>query len=158
MAAASCRASQPYLAVAVRSTFDKTMSFLSILSLAQLHNNNNSSRNQIQSSKKLRHGEKKHKRRERHSGAGPERRGNHVIKDDMVSAWAPAVRHMVDARWVPRSKEKIRAGNVRRGVNWRCVKSVTVSVVPVSAQLMMEDVSVCRACDSRKCLSHLSYG
>ena len=32
----------------------------------------------------------------------------------------------------------------------------TVSVVSVSAQLMMEDVSVCRACDSLEYPSHLS--
>ena len=38
--------------------------------------------------------------------AGPERHGYHVIKDDMVSAWAPAVGHIVDVRWVPRSKEE----------------------------------------------------
>ena len=43
-------------------------------------------------------------------------------------------------------KNRKRAGNVRRGVSWRCVKSVTVSVVRVSAQLMMEDVNVRRAC------------
>ena len=43
----------------------------------------------------------------------------------------------------------------KRGGSWRCVKSVTVSVVSVSAQLVMEDVNVCRACDSLKYLSHL---
>ena len=44
-----------------------------------------------------------------------------------VSAWAPAVGHIVD-----------------------------VSVVSVIAQLVMEDVSVCRACDSLEYLSQLS--
>ena len=38
--------------------------------------------------------------------AGPERHGYHVIKDDMVSAWAPAAGHSVGVRWVPRSKEE----------------------------------------------------
>ena len=74
----------------------------------------------------------------------------------MVSAWAPAVEHIVDVRWVPRSKEKKTAGNVRRGGSWRCVKSVTVSVVSVSAQLKMEDVNVCRACDSLLNISAIS--
>ena len=53
-----------------------------------------------------------------------------------------------------REKNRKRAGNMRRGVSWRCVFSV--SVVSVSAQLMMEDVNECRACDSLKYLSHLS--
>ena len=74
----------------------------------------------------------------------------------MVSAWAPVVARIVDVRWVPRSKEKNTAGNVRRGGSWRCVKSVTASVVSVSAQLVMEDVSVCRAYDPLEHLSHLS--
>ena len=55
-----------------------------------------------------------------------------------------------------RKKQGKRAGNMRRGVSWRCVKPVTASVVSVSAQLVMEDVNVCRACDPRKYLSHLS--
>ena len=72
----------------------------------------------------------------------------HDIKDVMVSAWAPAVGHIVDVRWVPRITRKTR--------RWRCVESVTVSVVSVSAQLVMEDMSVCRACDPLDHLSHLS--
>ena len=40
--------------------------------------------------------------------AGPERHGYHDIKDDMVSAWAPAVGHIVDVRWVPRITRKTR--------------------------------------------------
>ena len=90
--------------------------------------------------------------------AGPERHGYYVIKDDKVSAWAPAVGHIVDVRWVPHSKEKHRkrAGNIGRGVSWRCDKSVTVSVVSVSAQVVVGDVHVCRACDPLKHLSHLT--
>ena len=72
----------------------------------------------------------------------------HDIKDVMVSAWAPAVGHIVDVRWVPRITRKTR--------RWRCVESVTVSVVSVSAQLVMEDMSVCRACDPLDHLSHHS--
>ena len=45
--------------------------------------------------------------------AGTERHGYHVIKDDMVSAWAPAVRHIVDIP-LGASQQKT-AGNVRRG-------------------------------------------
>ena len=54
-----------------------------------------------------------------------------------------------------KNKQKKTAGNVRRGGSWRCVKSVTVSVASVSAQLVMEDMNVCRACDSLEYVSHL---
>ena len=64
---------------------------------------------------------------------GPERHGYHDVKDDMVSAWAPQVGHIVDVRWVFCSKEKSKQRKTRR---WRCVESVTVSVVSVSAQLV----------------------
>ena len=45
--------------------------------------------------------------------AGPERHGYHVMKDDMVSAWAPAVGRNVDVRWVPRNKEKLKQESSR---------------------------------------------
>ena len=83
-----------------------------------------------QSSKKLPHActlclwrEKKHKRRERHS----------AVQCDTLSVSAGCLA----------AREKT-AGNVSRGGSWRCVKSVTVSVVSVSAQLVVEDVNVCR--------------
>ena len=75
---------------------------------------NNSRRKQIKSRKKydksvpFAFGEKKHRGENGtlQCSAGPERHGYHVIKDDMVSAWAPGVGHTVDVRWVPRSKEE----------------------------------------------------
>ena len=35
-------------------------------------------------------------------------------KDDMVSVWAPAVGHIVDVRWVPRSKEEKENSRLRK--------------------------------------------
>ena len=76
------------------------------------NSNNNSRECRVQShnSKKERYalGEQFSPRRERHSAVQcwPWEHGYHGIKDDMVSAWAPAVGHHVDVRWVPRSKEK----------------------------------------------------
>ena len=53
-----------------------------------------------------------------------------------------------------RSKEKTENERATKDKVF-AVKSVTVSVVSVSAQQMIEDVNVCHACDSLKYLSHL---
>ena len=85
-----------------------------LLDHSGLGEDDNSSRKQIKSSENYdmlvpsAFGEKKHKSENGtlQCSAGPERHAYHVIKDDMVSAWAPVVGDIVDVRWVPRSKEQ----------------------------------------------------